>query len=150
MFDISAPYVRATARHCAYFRDRTIVSRGVKREGQRLADPVARSVQATFVRGRVPAPEPSARKGECGARMGMRSTMGMKVVGHRGDNPDPLVDVAILLRTINRLRGARLVPTGTYRFGSHEEAHRWMMRVMAALPDSGTGQRHPACAPASA
>jgi len=58
--------------------------------------------------------------------------MRIKRVSRRSAKPDLLRDVAILLRTINRLRGGALIPKGVYRFTSHEEADSWMMRQMAA------------------
>lgn len=52
----------------------------------------------------------------------------MKTVSRRTGTPDPLEDARILQRTMNRLRGYALVPKGVYRFHTHEEADRWMMR----------------------
>ncbi len=56
----------------------------------------------------------------------------MKTVSRRGDGEDVLSDIAILQRTVNRLRGCGLVPRGVYRFESHEEADAWMTRQIAA------------------
>lgn len=56
----------------------------------------------------------------------------MKRVSRRGEGEDVLRDVAILQRTVNRLRGCGLVPKGVYRFKSHEEADEWMTRQIAA------------------
>ena len=56
----------------------------------------------------------------------------MKVVSRGRRIEDPLLDAAILQRTINRLRGPALVPRGVYRFRSHEEANEWMLRQMAS------------------
>jgi hypothetical protein len=53
-------------------------------------------------------------------------------LSRRPEGEDPIGDVAILQRTVNRLQGGALVPRGLYRFHSHEEADRWMMRQMAA------------------
>ncbi len=53
-------------------------------------------------------------------------------VSRRPEGEDPLRDIAILQRTINRLRGHDLVPRGVYRFATHEEADRWMIQQMAA------------------
>ena len=50
----------------------------------------------------------------------------MKVVSKREPGARVLDDVARLQRTLNRLRGRRLVPRGLYRFSSFEEADRWM------------------------
>ena len=55
----------------------------------------------------------------------------MKRVSRRGDGEDVLRDVAILQRTVNRLRGCGLVPKGVNRFESHEEADAWMTRQIA-------------------
>jgi hypothetical protein len=57
----------------------------------------------------------------------------MKIVGriHGGENVPR--DVAILQRTLNRLRGGvGLVPRGVHRFGSFEEAESWMTRQIVA------------------
>lgn len=59
-------------------------------------------------------------------------TLPIKRISRRREGEDPLRDIAILQRTINRLRGGDLVPRGVYRFGTHEEADEWMMRQMAA------------------
>lgn len=56
----------------------------------------------------------------------------MKVVSRRRRIEDPLLDTAILQRTMNQLRGMALVPRGVYRFRSHEEADEWMKRKMAS------------------
>ncbi len=60
--------------------------------------------------------------------------MKMKVVTTRKMNEgkeELLRDIAVLLRTIRRLRGDDLVPKGVYRFSTHEEAEEWMIRRMA-------------------
>lgn len=56
----------------------------------------------------------------------------IKRVSHRREGEDPLRDIAILQRTVNRLRGRSLVPRGIYRFDTHEEAHEWMLGQMAS------------------
>ena len=56
----------------------------------------------------------------------------MKVVTRRPPGEDVLRDVAILQRTMNRLRGPALVPRGVYRFATHEEADAWMTRQIVA------------------
>jgi hypothetical protein len=56
----------------------------------------------------------------------------MKRISHRPEGEDPIRDIAILQRTINRLRGGALVPRGVYRFATHEEADRWMIQQIAA------------------
>jgi hypothetical protein len=53
-------------------------------------------------------------------------------VSRRPEGQDVIRDIAILQRTINRLRGGDLVPRGVRRFHSHEEADAWMMRQMAS------------------
>lgn len=55
-----------------------------------------------------------------------------KRISVRPEGGDPVRDIAILQRTINRLRGGALVPRGVYRFTSHEEADEWMIRQIAA------------------
>jgi hypothetical protein len=56
----------------------------------------------------------------------------MKTVMRRRGPADPVRDSAILQRTMNRLRGAGLVPRGVYRFATHEEADEWMTRQIVA------------------
>lgn len=56
----------------------------------------------------------------------------MKIVSRRPAGEDVLRDSAILQRTLNRLRGRRLVPRGVFRFASHEEADAWMTRQIVA------------------
>lgn len=56
----------------------------------------------------------------------------MIVHSRRQPGADSLGDAAILQRTLNRLRHRSLVPKGVFRFESHEEADRWMIRQMAA------------------
>ncbi len=56
----------------------------------------------------------------------------LRRVSLRPAGEDTLRDAAILQRTINRLRGHDLVPRGVYRFATHEEADRWMIRQIAA------------------
>ncbi|MGH9362041.1 MAG: hypothetical protein ACRD2T_08995 [Thermoanaerobaculia bacterium] len=58
--------------------------------------------------------------------------MKMKRLSSRPEGDDPVRDIAILQRTMNRLRGGALVPRGLYRFASHEEADRWMIHQIAA------------------
>lgn len=60
------------------------------------------------------------------------SCLAMKTVMRRWGPADPLRDSAILQRTMNRLRGAGLVPRGVYRFATHEEADEWMTRQIVA------------------
>jgi hypothetical protein len=57
---------------------------------------------------------------------------GILRVSRRLAGQDVIRDISILQRTVNRLRGAGLVPRGVYRFRSHEEAEEWMMRLMAS------------------
>ena len=52
----------------------------------------------------------------------------MKRISRRPEGEDVLRDIAILQRTMNRLRGRNLVPKGIYRFSSHEDAEAWMMK----------------------
>ena len=53
-------------------------------------------------------------------------------ISRRPRGEDVLGDVAILQRTLNRLRGGALVPKGLYRFARHEEADEWMIRQIAS------------------
>ncbi len=61
-----------------------------------------------------------------------KDSLAVKRVSRRSDGEDLLRDIAILQRTVNRLRGCGLVPKGVYRFHSHEEADAWMTRQIAA------------------
>jgi hypothetical protein len=61
----------------------------------------------------------------------MLDELPIKRISRRSEGEDTLRDVAILQRTVNRLRGNALVPRGLYRFRSHEEADEWMMRQIA-------------------
>jgi hypothetical protein len=58
--------------------------------------------------------------------------MKTKVVSRRKRIEDPILDIEILQRTINELRGKALVRRGVYRFESFEEAEQWMIREIAA------------------
>ena len=59
-------------------------------------------------------------------------TYSMEIVSRRPAGEDVLRDSSILQRTLNRLRGARLVPRGVFRFASHEDADEWMTRQILA------------------
>lgn len=56
----------------------------------------------------------------------------MKTVSRSEGQTDPVADARVLQRTMNRLRGFALVPKGVYRFRTHEEADRWMMKEIVA------------------
>ena len=58
--------------------------------------------------------------------------LSMKRISRRPEGEDVLRDIAILQRTMNRLRGGSLVPKGIYRFSSHEDADAWMMQQIVA------------------
>jgi hypothetical protein len=58
--------------------------------------------------------------------------MSIKVVARRKRIEDPILDIEILQRTINDLRGKALVRRGVYRFESFEEAEQWMIREIVA------------------
>ena len=58
--------------------------------------------------------------------------MSIKVVASRKRIEDPILDIEILQRTINKLRGNALIRRGVYRFESFEEAEQWMIREIAA------------------
>jgi len=64
----------------------------------------------------------------------------MKTVGRRSDNPEPVPDLAALLRTLGRLQGGALVPRGLYRFETHEEAQAWMERELIATLERRSSQ----------
>lgn len=55
-----------------------------------------------------------------------------RTLGSRREGGDVVAEIRTLQRTMNRLRGRALVPRGLYRFRSHEEADRWMMREIAS------------------
>jgi hypothetical protein len=55
-----------------------------------------------------------------------------KTLGSRREDGELVAELRTLQRTMNRLRGRALVPRGLYRFRSHEEADRWMMREIAS------------------
>lgn len=63
---------------------------------------------------------------------GLSPSLPMKRISHRLEGEDVVRDMAILQRTMNRLRGERLVPKGIYRFSSHEDADSWMMKQIVA------------------
>jgi Nucleotidyl transferase of unknown function (DUF2204) len=58
-------------------------------------------------------------------------------ISRRPRGEDVLADIAILQRTLNRLRGGALVPKGVYRFARHEEADEWMVRLCRSLNREG-------------
>ncbi len=56
----------------------------------------------------------------------------MKVVGRRRTDGFRWEDVRQLTVTSESLRGtSKLVPRGLYRFATFEEAHQWMMQMIA-------------------
>jgi hypothetical protein len=57
----------------------------------------------------------------------------MKTLGKRKIEGRPLKDAEILLRTIRRLRGDALTEKGVFRFKTHEEADRWMTKMIANI-----------------
>ncbi len=60
--------------------------------------------------------------------MAKAETYTMKIVSRRPAGEDVSRDSSIHQRTLNRLRGARLVPRGVFRFASHKDADEWMTR----------------------
>lgn len=66
------------------------------------------------------------------AGQSLPTSLPMKRISLRREGEDVLRDVAILQRTMNRLRGKSLVPKGIYRFASHEDAEAWMMKQIVA------------------
>ena len=61
-----------------------------------------------------------------------RGDMSVKTFSRGTRTEDPLLDAWILQRTLNQLRGPDLIPRGVYRFATHDEADRWMIREIAA------------------
>ncbi len=57
---------------------------------------------------------------------------GMKIHTKRHGRENPVEDARIMQKTINRLRGAALVPKGVQRFKSHQEADEWMTKMIAS------------------
>ena len=58
----------------------------------------------------------------------------LRTISRRPQGENALRDAAILLRTVNRLRGGGIACRVVYRFESHEEAEAWMMKQMARSP----------------
>ena len=58
--------------------------------------------------------------------------MAMKVYTKRKGIVNGLKDVAILQRTLNRLRNFSLIPRGIYRFNTFAESEQWMIQKIAA------------------
>lgn len=57
----------------------------------------------------------------------------IKIVGRRSGqfNPSP-ENANVLLHTMRELRGGRgICPCGVYRFKTFEEAHEWMIKMIA-------------------
>jgi len=62
-----------------------------------------------------------------------------KVVGRRTGYQDAFKAGMQLQKTAGDLQkafGNRFVPKGVYRFRTHEEAHQWMIRMLARGPKS--------------
>ena len=66
------------------------------------------------------------------AARGLSPSLPVKRISRRLEGEDVVRDIAILQRTMNRLRGASLIPKGIYRFSSHEDADSWMMKQIVA------------------
>ena len=62
------------------------------------------------------------------------SELRMRVVGHRKVEASNVWDaVRQLTETAERIRGTRaLVPRGVHRFATFEEAHEWMLEMIAS------------------
>lgn len=65
----------------------------------------------------------------------------MKIVGKRtGKFPPSLENADVLQKTMQQLRGVKgLCPRGVYRFKSFEEAHEWMIKMLARADNRGLG-----------
>ncbi len=63
----------------------------------------------------------------------MKKNTLMKVVGKRSGQFAPSLENAeVLQNTMRQLRGGRgICPRGVYRFKSFEEAHEWMIKMLA-------------------
>lgn len=63
----------------------------------------------------------------------MKEDTHIKIVGKRSGQFAPSLENAdVLLRTMRQLRGGRgICPRGVYRFESFEEAHEWMIKMIA-------------------
>ena len=77
------------------------------------------------------------------------SELRMKTVGHRKiAGPNVWSAVQQLTETAERLRGTRaLVPRGVQRFTTFEEAHEWMLEMIASTHVSRGRKISPKSAP---
>ncbi len=56
-----------------------------------------------------------------------------KFVSKRKIKKDSLSDASILLDTISKLQGEKIIPKGVYRFLSFKEADEWAMKMIAGI-----------------
>ena len=65
----------------------------------------------------------------------------MKIVGKRtGQFATSPENADVLQKTMRQLRGGKgLCPRGVYRFKSFEEAHEWMIKMLARADNRGLG-----------
>lgn len=63
----------------------------------------------------------------------MKEKKRMKIIGKRSGQTAPTLENAnVLQNTMRQLRGNKgICPRGVYRFGSFEEAHEWMVEMIA-------------------
>lgn len=57
----------------------------------------------------------------------------VKLVSKRKIKENSLSDIAILLDTISKLQGGRIIPKGVYKFLSFKEADEWAMKMIADI-----------------
>lgn len=56
-----------------------------------------------------------------------------KYVSKRKIKKGSLSDAAILLDTISKLQGGKIIPKGVYKFSSFEEADEWALKMIASI-----------------
>jgi len=62
----------------------------------------------------------------------------MKIVGRKGRPKGGLEAAADFLQLVIALRGSKpFIPKGVHRFKTHEEAHRWSIKMMARRANPG-------------
>lgn len=56
-----------------------------------------------------------------------------KYISKRKMNKNSISDAAILLETISKLQGGKLIPKGVYKFSTFEEADEWALKMIAGI-----------------
>lgn len=56
-----------------------------------------------------------------------------KYISKRKMNRNSISDAAILLETISKLQGGKLIPKGVYKFSTFEEADEWALKMIAGI-----------------